>query len=210
MRLITKIAITSLLSLQLISSAFAGLINVDYTINASVGNPISSNDFPLSGTESVIAGQEFTQNSSLVFESSGFPQTFVGNVGFDLTSDTITVMFNGTGQGVDLTFNFSNLVWDTPTILTGLTLVSQSCSADIYSCNGVADYSIPTFSGNSISSMGLRMFGFQPGMNFSQTYQLITKEDTSVPPAPVDVPEPLTVVMLAFGLLGFAARRLSK
>lgn len=192
------------------TSAHSALIlqSADYNIDATVGNTITSNDFPLSGNSVVIAGPEFSQSASLTFTSSGFPQTFIGTVSFDLTADTITVGWSGTAQGVGLNFDFTNMMFDLPGSITGIQLVSQSCTASNLACTdfGLASFKVPNFTANSVIGMGINLFGFQPGTSFSQTYRLIT-EASSTPPPP-NVPEPSTLALFVLSLFGL--RRLQK
>lgn len=209
MKAIKMTLVTLLLSLGISSTANAGLITTDFSITASVGNTIVSNDFPLTGSTVVSAGPEFSQSASLVFLSSGFEQTFSGIVGFDLTDDTITVSFSGTAQGINLAFNFSNMVWDSPIIFTGIELVSQNCSTGDFGCSGIASFNTPSSAANSVSNMGMALFGFQPGLSFTQTYRLLTEVDSSVPPN-TDIPEPSMIFLLLISLIGFGFNRVSK
>jgi hypothetical protein len=145
-------------------AANASLIGqtINYDIDATVANTITSNDYPLTGSFTAGAGQDLSQAASLVFTSLGIPQTFGGTVTVDVSSEAITVGWSGTAQGVALSFDFTGLSWGPIAgTITGLTLNAQSCVGGGINCTASgSSFRTPTFTANSMIGMGMNFSGF--------------------------------------------------
>ena len=207
------LGISLLIGLGLPMAAQATLIgnSYSYVISASVGNPVTGGDLPLFGGSVAVAGLDFSHVSGnlITFTSSGFGQTMAGTVSFDLASESITVGFIGTAQGVGLNFDFTGLNWGTinPGEIVGISLGSQSCTGGGISCvQSGSVFRVPTFTGDSVTGLGINLSGFQPGTVFSQTYNLEVEHSQEPPPPTVPVPGTLVLLGLGLAMMGWRKR----
>jgi hypothetical protein len=206
MNILKPLKLSIILMLTTVGTANASLLlqSADYTVVAEVGNPIISSTYPLTGTATVTAGSEVNTSASLTFLSSGFEQIFSGNISIDLSVDKITVAWSGTAQGVSLLFNFTNLIFDAPGTITGVSLTSETCNFAGLACSQVgAGLAIPTYNVNSIIGMGAStLAGFQPGVSFSQTYSFTTlASEPPVQPPVISAPAPTSALMMIFAAI---------
>ncbi len=140
-------------------------VDVRYTVTTQEGVPVNVSLY--SATFTVVAGAEVSgQAVSTTYMSGGFNQTLSGSINIDVGTNTLAVNFAGTQQPGGISYIFTSLAGQSASSVTAVTQTSVSGFM-----GGVNQPLAPSVSASTVT-VGFQPFGFQPGVNLSQTSTL--------------------------------------
>ena len=199
--LLLAASVAALLAVPAKADLINSTINADISFSGMDSDAANNTIFwtlPIySGPISVGAGY----SNSLTFSRQGMAMgfqtasnVFDGTLNFSITANMITVSYAGQTQVDWLTANFTNL----PSI-------NGASELDSGFISGVNMAFSPSFSAHSLTISNFYL-GYQPGTSTSQADTLTF----GAPPPPPQVPEPLTLSLMAGGLAGVGLLRRRK
>ncbi len=162
----------TVLSVSLRAASLTGetvSLRVNYTTTTQESVAINEDVYT---TSFVVGGgvEVSSQPISVTYTSGGFPQTMSGSITVDVSGNGMTVNFSGTQQPGSLAFILTSVKDESASSITSVT---ETSSSGIQS--GINMTLAPSFSntGNGSITGGLVPFGFQPGVNISQTISFV-------------------------------------